>query len=238
MDDCYLATIAASTLTATTNTTGYDKAYAIAQATIFLSVYKQSEINKLHKLHWWYVELGDNELKRAQNWYHFRFANTVKIIEDFRQEFGLTKIEAAEIRTKSLELAKLFSLLRNTYAVDLISHSKTTAEKLKVIAKTKGVKKLYGTATNRLSKEAKKLWEAYAAAEFAANDFFEVCLMHNVIIPLEPLITRCFEILYEQNNISDAEKVIEGRRIYENIRNVLRGDRVLSNFYEAKFKRK
>ena len=143
---------------------------------------------------------------------------------DFQTEFSITALEARELLAKSQKLSKALVDLRNAYGVDLVTHTRDIGKKRRDAMGVKGPRKLYAMATTQLSRKAKALWKAYSHVQQSEDEFSTVWRLHRISGDLQGVITKTFEIRHEHSDLSNPETIVEGRRIYESLEDVLRYD--------------
>lgn len=136
---------------------------------------------------------------------------------DIEESFSLTSIEAGEIVRKSLALAEAFKMLRSKYSIDYLTESEEYAEKNKKISSMSGILLVYYTLMNRLSDDAKNMWAGFQSCEQAHQGFTAVCRMHSVSESVEQALTRALELAHDNDQLSQAEFVAEGRRLFESL---------------------
>lgn len=146
------------------------------------------------------------------------------MLDSIKNQFSITALEAKELLAKSQKLSKALGDLRNAYSVDLVTHTQEIGKKRGDAYGAKGIRKLYAAATTQLSGKAKALWQAYSDVQQAEDEFATVWRLHRISGDLQGAITKTFEIRHEHHDLSSPETIVEGRRIYESLGDILRYD--------------
>ena len=140
-----------------------------------------------------------------------------KSVPILASSIGCTELEAGELLTLADTFSTRVRNLPTWYRAEYVADTRKHIEALREFAGKDRLGRMIGSKPS-LPGMAAGMWKNYREADKAFDAFSQANAIHQTGLDANRALTACLEALNASRELSQPEKTLEGRRLYESLR--------------------